>query len=238
MKNFFLSLFMAVVSLFDFHHQTQPVVSTDIIASSTVSIEPNVSTSSSISIKTLPIVSKLPFDTTGWQTYQDNTYGIQLEYPKEWSLSSSTSKNVPNTNIILNKNGYILNINMCNATYCMAAADEQTYTQNITLSSSRTVDFNINNNKAWRTVRPEPNGEDDPTLYFNFIFFRKAMSSANQSAYNDSSKFTPISDSISNNGIAYRVSYQLPSTVSVSTYDQSIINQMDEIVQTITLSKK
>ena len=117
--------------------------------------------------------------------------------------------------------------------WCATGASEQTYAQNSTLSPSVAVSFNIDGFQSWRMISPTPNGNGDPQLSFGFIFLRNAASSS-QSGFNNTSLYTPVGNSININGISYSISYQ-PEPDIASNIDHSIINQMDQIVQTITL---
>ena len=168
----------------------------------------------------------------GWKTYQSSLYGISLKYPADWSLALLSSTSTSNSAAVLDKNGYKLTIEMCNVKDCGGAVN-QVVDPNERLLPSESVPLNVGGFKAWRTVDPLPNGEDDPTLLFSFTFLRNATPSANQPSFNDTSKFTPVSSWINDNGMVYTINYQLPSTTTASDYDHSIINQMDGIAQSI-----
>jgi hypothetical protein len=245
MAHLFASFFIAIGSLFGFHHQSQPVVSTSTISNTdtaTVNVNTalnaenlklNTGTEAPInSTRTLTPVSTLPFSTTGWKTYQDNTTGIKFEYPSGWYLEHSIVPGLLATIQLTDNSGYTLTIQACGS---RCAPGEQIYVQNTTLSSSVALSFNINGFQAWRMLAPTPNGNGDPQLSYGFTFLRNAASSSNQSDFNNTSLYTPISDSLNINGIYYSVSYQ-PEPDIASDIDPSIINQMDQIVQTITLS--
>jgi hypothetical protein len=135
--------------------------------------------------------------------------------------------------IQLTKDGYTLVIQACGSR-CAAGASEQTYTQNIKLSPSAAVSLNIDGFQSWRTLNPISDSEDQ--IYFVFNFLRNVTTSTNQSDFNNTSLYTPTSISIGINGTFYSISYQLFAATTASDYDHSIINQMDKIVQTITLS--
>ena len=248
--SFFVSISMAIASLFGIHSQSVtsnnavfPVSpQTSQVISSTSSTINRISSSSSSnsaatsttpssrnSIRTLT-VSTLPFNTTGWQTYQDNQSGIKFAYPSDWYLEHSTIPGL--ASIELTKDGYTLTIQACGS---RCAPGEQTYAQNTTLSPSVAVSFNIDGFQSWRMIDPTPNGNGDPQLYFGFTFLRNVASSTNKSGFNNTSLYTPVSDSININGTYYSISYQ-PETDIASNLDHSIINQMDQIVRTITLS--
>ena len=175
-------------------------------------------------------------DMSGWKTYQDSQLGISLKYPMDWSLALSSSTNSSNSNVLLRKDGYEMIINICNVNDCAAAANQQTYDQNAWLSPSESVSLNIGGVQSWRTIIPTANGEDDPSLSFNFTFLRKAGHAWNNPGFEDTSKFTPVSDWINSNGKVYLVNYQLPKTATVSDYDHSIISQMDGIAQSIVFT--
>ncbi|MDE1974895.1 MAG: hypothetical protein KGI49_00040 [Patescibacteria group bacterium] len=168
---------------------------------------------------------------TGWQTFSDSQYGISLKYPAGWSIKELTSTNV--NNLVLSKNGYVITVQICSLQHCGAAAGQQTYDLNTRLSPYVVVSLNIDNHKAWRDINPLVNGEGSDAPYFNFTFLRPVLSSSDHSGFNDTSRFTPVSNWLINNGMAYTIDYQLSNNVTASDYDRSIVSQMDQIVQTI-----
>ena len=163
--------------------------------------------SSTPAAPTTSAISTLPFDTTGWQSYQNSQYSIGLKYPNDWSLTFSSSTGV--ANIILSKGDYILTIEINNVIANQSG-------QNIIPPSS--IGLNIGGHKAWRTANPIADGYGG-ALYFNFIF-------------------APASNWIINNRMSYTMDYRLSGTINASNYDHSIINQMDDIVQTIVFTQK
>ncbi|MEI6057745.1 MAG: hypothetical protein WCQ60_02120 [bacterium] len=186
---------------------------------------------SPVSSNVLPTTS-VP-STTSWQTYQNNVYGgIKLSYPNDWSLAFSSSTGIANVKLV-NNAGYNIVIELCDKQHCAAAASAQTYDKNTQLEPSAAVSLNISGNQAWRTIDPVLNGEDSDALYFNFTFLRKTAPTTSQTGFNDKTKFTPVSNWIAGNESFYNINYGLPNTVTATNYDNSIINQMDKIVQDI-----
>lgn len=236
MTNWFVSFFVAIGALFGLHYQQPLSLATGTSASdgpsAYVNPEPSTTTvnvaAEATTTSTLP---ELSLSTTGWQTYQNDQYGISFKYPSGWSISSSSLGT-----IVLDNEGYDLVIDACSVGNCGTVASEQSYDQNALLFPN-SISLNVAGHQAWRPTQPSFNGENSYMLEFNFTFLRPVSTPTNNSGFNDTSKFTPISNWVQSGDLLYGIYYVLPSTVTASSYDSSMIRQMDDIVQSISFAQ-
>lgn len=155
-----------------------------------------------------------------WKKYTNQTYGFSFSYPRDWELKNLNNSDPYNIVTVLEKNGYTLRFYINN---------QGKGRESLASSKDYRPLFSTNGIQVWRTIKPEL-----PELG-NTPFFQPGVLtpySGNLDHFYDKAFSSIISQK---ENFAFSVFYALPSTVTETTYDSAIINEMDKITQTILL---
>ena len=156
--------------------------------------------------------------TQGTLTYASSKYGVLMTYPSGWSVVATSTPDIGS--ISLSNKGYGLIIQACTSTQSCYSYEKNSSVR-LDISTSTAVILHIGGQQAWRDAMPAPNGEGG-SFYFDFYFPKTSSSRTND-----------LSEVMSRNGVFYRINYELPFSATATSYDKSMISQMDSMVQSI-----
>ena len=172
---------------------------------------------------------------SNWKTYQNDKYGFTFSYPDDWKLKEiydrtkdgvtypNQEKNIIDSYIDIEKDGYVLRFEINN----------QNLIGGILFS---TKDYNYkyftlkNGVEVWRTKNPE--GSERPGGLFLLGVVTPYTGDLQQDYDSILSSIIMRNDSLS-----FSVYYLLPQDTSERNYNSTLIEIMDEIVKSLTITE-